>query len=166
MWGGELKWSKPHQGWFSCNVDAATSVEKSLSSFGCIIRNDAGEFVAGLGGVFLGVVDPKLAEAMAFREALSWVNRKALENVVFQLDALGVVQAWSRKKRDISYFGDTIDDCLCICKDLRSYSVKFVRRSANIAAHSIARKAISLSERKEWVSVSSYLSNVILQDIA
>lgn len=145
-------------------MDAAISVEKSLSSFGCVIRNDAGEFVAGLGCVFPGIVDPKLDEAMAFREALSWVNRKALKNVVFQLDALGVV--WSRKKRDLSYFGDTIDDYLCICKDLRSHSVKFVRRPANIAAHSIVREAISLTERKEWVSIPSFRSNLILQDIA
>lgn len=143
-------------------MDAAVSIEKGMSSFGCVIRNDEGEFVAALGGVFQGETDPKMAEVKAFREALLWVNTKSLEKVVFQLDALGVVQAWVRNRRDNSYFGDIIDDCICICKDLRSFSVKFVRRSANIAAHSIAREAISLTERKEWGLIPSFLSHVIL----
>lgn len=68
---GVTKWKKPQQGWFTCNIDAAVFSENNLSSFGCLLRDEYGSFVAGYGGSFMGDLDPKIAEAMAFREALS-----------------------------------------------------------------------------------------------
>lgn len=49
-WEWALRWQRPQQGWFTCNVDAAISSERKVSSFGCLLRNENGEFVAGLGG--------------------------------------------------------------------------------------------------------------------
>lgn len=162
---GATKWQKPQQGWFSCNVDVAVSSDRKTSLFGCLLRDANGEFVAGYGGAFLGDLDPKIAEAMAFREALSWVKGNDMANVVFELDSMLVIQAIRKKCQDRSYFGDIIDDCSCIFKDLRSSKVRFVRRSANMTAHNIAREAISMPDRREWTSVPSFLSIVISQDL-
>lgn len=41
--------------------------EKGARSFGCLLRDEKGEFIAGYGGSFMGDLDPKIAEAMAFR---------------------------------------------------------------------------------------------------
>lgn len=101
---------------------------------------------------------------MAFREALPWVKSKNLAKVAFELDSLLVVQAMRHTGKDLSYFGDIITECLSIIKDLRSYSIHFVKRSANITAHTIAREVISLSGRLEWNSVPSFLINVISLD--
>lgn len=46
-WEGASRWQRPQQGWFSCNVDVAISSERKVSSFGCLLRNENGEFVAG-----------------------------------------------------------------------------------------------------------------------
>lgn len=68
-----------------------------------------------------------IAEAMAFREALSWVKKRDNSNVLFELDSLTVVQAMKRRKgEDRSYFGALISDCATMLKDLRSSNVYFV----------------------------------------
>ena len=42
-----------------------------------------------------------------------------------------------------SWFGDIIDDCKRLLKELPYVNVIFVKRSANAAAHSIARASAS-----------------------
>lgn len=123
-------------------MDAATNVNMNYSSFGCLMRDSAGTFIAGYGGQMQGITDPKIAEAMAFRETLYWLKNRNVNNVCMELDVQMVAQAMRRKRRDdFSYFGEIIQDCLEIVKDLRSCSIYFVRRSANVAAHMIAREA-------------------------
>lgn len=149
----------------SCNVDAAVFTSEGRCSFGCVLRNDQGVFVAGFGGSYAGVVNPKHAEALAFKEALSWLKRKRLNHVHIELDSLAVCQAFGSKMLDSSYFGSIIDDCRSIVKDLGSCSVYFIRRSANSVAHALAREAGSLSDRKEWCDVPSFLIDVLWRDL-
>ena len=52
-----------------------------------------------------------------------------------------------------------------LVKDLRSYSVYFVWRSANSAAHIIAREAGSMSDHKEWLFMPSFLIDVLSSDL-
>ncbi|XP_074352647.1 uncharacterized protein LOC141691791 [Apium graveolens] len=162
---GISRWRRLHAGWLSCNVDTAVFKDNSLSSFGCLLRDEHGSFIAAIGGVWMGAFEPKVAEAMAFREALSWVKERRATNIVFQLDSQLVVNAMKLKSKVNSYFGDIIEECSSIIKDLRSYSIRFVRRSANIAAHTIAREASSVSDCVEWTSVPHFLSGVLSHDL-
>ncbi|XP_074363333.1 uncharacterized protein LOC141703795 [Apium graveolens] len=91
---GVLVWRRPDLGWLVCNVDAAVFKTGGRSSFGCVLRNDQGHFVAGYGGFWTGIVDPKVAEALTFKEALSWLKRKGISCVNIELDSLAVVQAF------------------------------------------------------------------------
>lgn len=149
----------------TCNVDAAVYADRGRSSFGCVLRNDQGKFVVGLGGCFEGVTDPKQAEAMDVKEALTWLKSKGINQVHIELDCLAVVQAINSKKTDMSYFGSIIADCKLIVQDLGSFSLYFVRRSANAAAHTLAREAGSLTERKEWCDVPFFLIDVVHNDL-
>lgn len=158
-----ISWQRPVEGWVTCNVDASFNQQSGQGSFGCILRDEMGSFIAGYGGKLGGVEEAKMAEVLGFREAISWVRRLRIDNVFIELDSLAVVNAF-RKLRDESYFGSIVEDCRVMITDLRSYSVYFIRRSANIAAHTIAREAYSLSNREEWFSVPSFLINVLLND--
>lgn len=125
-------------------MDAVVFAVSGYSSFGCVLRNDAGSFIAGCGGKLSGIGDPKMAEALAFREALSWLKKMQVSQVFVELDLLGVVQAFHNNQNDFSYFGSLIQDCSDIVKDLRSYSVYFVRRS-NLFCKKISELSSSLS---------------------
>lgn len=83
-----FQWQKPLQGWLTCNIDAAINSHKFSSSFGCVLRNDAGLFIAAYGGKLEGIADPKIAEAMTFGEALSWLKNKNLSQVYIEVREL------------------------------------------------------------------------------
>ncbi|KAL8147588.1 hypothetical protein AgCh_005054 [Apium graveolens] len=62
-------------------------------SYGFVLRDDQGDFIAGGGGRVLGALDPRTAEPLAFRDALSWLKNKGCQNVYMELDCLSVVEA-------------------------------------------------------------------------
>ncbi|KAL6578159.1 hypothetical protein OROMI_010487 [Orobanche minor] len=162
---GVLVWQKPSPDWKTCNIDAAVFERNGRSSFGCLIRDENGAFVAGYGGSLAGVLDPKITEALAFRAALSWLKNLQISQVYIELDSLIVVQAFHSKIKYSSYLGSIMSDCVSIVKDLGSYLVYFVKRPANVATHVLARKANSMFDRKEWLAVPSFLINVLIQDL-
>ena len=95
----------PPPGWLTCNVDAAFFDKECKSSFGCILRDDSGGFVACCGGRLVGALDPRVAEALAFREALSWLKNLDKQQVYIELDNLSVVETIRTKTCDNSFFG-------------------------------------------------------------
>lgn len=117
--------------------------------------------MAGYRGSWVGIVDPKHAEALAFKEALPWLNKKKLSCVHLELDSLGVVLAFKGKEMDSSYMGAIIKECRTIFKELRSCSVYYERRSPNSVAHAFARETISISECKEWCDAPFFLISVL-----
>ncbi|KAK9088929.1 hypothetical protein Scep_028011 [Stephania cephalantha] len=118
-----------------------------------------------MGECFVGVFGPKEAEAIGVREALSWLKEGNMLQVTVETDAQVVVQALSSNSKDLSYFGSLIDDCTELLTDMLSYKVCFVRRSANLAAHKIAREASSRPGRYEWPVVPSFLIDVLESDL-
>lgn len=83
---GMMVWHPPPQGGQTCNVDAAFFEKDNRSSYGCILRDDSGNFVAGCGGRLLGALEPRVPEALAFLEALSWLKKLENQNVYVELD--------------------------------------------------------------------------------
>ncbi|KAK9092874.1 hypothetical protein Syun_027785 [Stephania yunnanensis] len=161
----EGKWNKPRRGTCTCNVDTAVFKEKGLSSIAAIIRVDSGAFIAAMGECFVGVFEPKEAEAIGVREALSWLKEGNMLQVTIETDAQVVVQPLSSNSKDLSYFGSLIDDCTELLTDMLSYKVCFVGRSANLAARKIAREASSRPGRYEWLVVPSFLIDVLKFDL-
>ncbi|KAH9710584.1 DNA mismatch repair protein MLH3 [Citrus sinensis] len=67
---GSMCWAKPPLGWFKCNVDAGVFSSQGRYSFGGVIRDYGGGFVAAKCQSFSGLFRPREAEALAVREAL------------------------------------------------------------------------------------------------
>lgn len=84
---GMMVWHPPPTGWRSCSIDAAFFEEDGRSSYGCILRDEADSFVAGCGGRLLGALNSRVAEALVFREALSWLKNRTLKMFIWSLTA-------------------------------------------------------------------------------
>nr|GMC47434.1 uncharacterized protein LOC109164833 [Ipomoea batatas] len=139
------KWTKPEPGWLKINVDAALDVRKGGMGLGWVIRDANGIFKAARAVPVTGVCSPTEAETMAIRELLSWLKDQSPSQVLIETDALKVVQGLNSCSFDSAF-----DLLLCDVRDLlRSFSstfISFVKRSANRAAHLVAREALSLSD--------------------
>ncbi|XP_073137691.1 uncharacterized protein [Henckelia pumila] len=162
----DSKWIKPPRQFLKCNVDAAIFNSPPRMRFGCIIRDSVGEAVAAVHGCFPGVFDPRTAEALSIREALSWLKDLSYSNIMVESDALTLIEALKKRSPDDSYVGLIIEDCRFLALELNSCSFIFVRRSANQTAHTLAKAAGSLSGRKGRVIPSpSLVSVVVVQDL-
>ncbi|KAM6562205.1 hypothetical protein CsatB_022203 [Cannabis sativa] len=143
---GAEQWLKPFSG-FKLNVDAAIFASSFKHGFGCVVRNSDGDLVSVFAGIKDGSVAPELAESIGIREALSWLKNNAYTRATIESDSLVCVEAIRSEETLVSAFGLVVDDCKNILKNLSNVSISFVKRSANCAAHYVARHSVALAER-------------------
>ncbi|KAH9767472.1 reverse transcriptase domain-containing protein [Citrus sinensis] len=117
---GSVCWKRPRFGWFKCNVGAATSRATARISYGAVIRSSEDNFLAAKCGSLIGIFEAREAEALGVREDYQ------------------------------NGFGLIISDCRALAHCLKEMTFSFVRRSANTAAHIVAKVECSLSGPSEW----------------
>ncbi|XP_031106150.1 uncharacterized protein LOC116010781 [Ipomoea triloba] len=130
-------WSPPPIGTVKCNVDAA--LHHGYVSFGAVLRNHEGGFVAACNGHIACPRDPYLAESMAVKEALTWLKSCSFFNVIIEYDCLNFCTAFNSLGEDFSYVGHLIRQCRLLATEVGNVLVCHVRRSANHVAHVLAR---------------------------
>uniref|UniRef100_A0A803P1R5 RNase H type-1 domain-containing protein n=1 Tax=Cannabis sativa TaxID=3483 RepID=A0A803P1R5_CANSA len=115
-----------------------------IRQYGCgfIARDHHGMLVEGKTLLFTSTTSLELAESIGVREALSWIKTHGWQDVTLETDRLTVVQALRSSMDMISLFGQVILNCKKLLSDLKTVSVLFVKRSANMVAHNCARASI------------------------
>lgn len=90
---------------------------------------------------------PEFAEAIAVKEALSWIMQMKWPKVILESDCLIVIQAIRSKTPMRSRFGEIIAECRRHLQCLNNVELFFVKRFANAVAHELARAAYSYPDR-------------------
>ncbi|KAH9666707.1 reverse transcriptase domain-containing protein [Citrus sinensis] len=147
---GSFCWKRLRVGWFKCNVDAATSRATTRISYGTVIRSSEGQFLAAKCGSLVGNFEAREAEALGVREVLSWLKNTQFFPIIIETDCLQVFNALIDSKDYQNGFGLIISDCRALAHSLKEVTFSFVRRSANTAAHVVAKVGCSLSGPGEW----------------
>ncbi|KAM6542760.1 hypothetical protein CsatB_007207 [Cannabis sativa] len=139
---GAEQWVVPSENKIKVNVDAA--LFNSSNKYGCgfVARDHHGMLVQGKTLLFTGSASPELAESIGIREALSWIKSHGWQHATLETDCLTVVQALRSSTDMISPFGQLILECKKLLSILKTVSVLFVKRSANMVAHNCARASI------------------------
>ncbi|XP_074374105.1 uncharacterized protein LOC141714486 [Apium graveolens] len=140
------KWEKPNEGWIKVNVDAA--VFQDSIGCGAVIRDAQGVFMGAFCKKVEGAWRPREAEAIALKEALSWIAELGYGSCVFETDSKELMQA-CKKAPGESHFGTIVGDCLHLLKHINQVLVQFAFRSANSVAHELARATHSMSDKGE-----------------
>lgn len=146
---GSMYWERPREGWFKCNVDAATFHSRGKVSFGAVIRCSEGRFFAAKCTPLLGHFGACEAKALGVREALSWIKCIHALPIIIEIDCLEVFNAISNNTVYPNGFGLVIDGCRALARSIGEVTFSFVRRSANTVAHIIARVGGSMSGPSE-----------------
>lgn len=157
-----MGWNKPSGQWVKINVDAALSRDGFVGT-GAVIRDSAGHFVRARVSRVAGNWQPREAEALSLKEALSWVKELNYDYCVFESDSKQLVDACNGQEGE-SYFHTIVSDCVDLCKHFNHVLVQFVRRSANGVAHLLATH--SMSGPREWdVHPPEFIHHVLSSDI-
>ncbi|XP_074333675.1 putative ribonuclease H protein At1g65750 isoform X1 [Apium graveolens] len=144
---GARQWENPDAGWIKVNVDAAIFQDNSIGC-GAVIRDHQGVFLAARCKKVDGVWRPREAEAIALKEALSWIMELQYKECIFETDSKTLVQACNREPEE-SFFGTIVGDCTHLLKHINSVLIRFVFRSANRVARTVAKSAYSMSDNGE-----------------
>ncbi|KAM6593434.1 hypothetical protein CsatA_001137 [Cannabis sativa] len=162
---GREHWVKPIETKFKMNVDGAIFEPENRFGFGCILRNGEAKLVEAFSQSKVGRVSPEIAEVVGVKEALSWIKAKNLSDVEIETDSLVVVQAINGSVQMPSQFGLLIQDCQRLLSDLNNVFISFLKRSANRAAHCIARRSCFMSDCiYDELSAPSDLLSIVRDD--
>ncbi|XP_074346913.1 uncharacterized protein LOC141685724 [Apium graveolens] len=162
--GSEL-WVAPQMDHMKISVDAAIFPEHNAYGVGFVVRNDRGELVQARTKCSTGLDSPYMAEAIAIKEALSWIQDRGWSKIVVESDCLTAVQAVRSKVPMRSPFGDVIQSCRNMLASFNTVSLFFIKRSANMAAHELARLSFSFPDRVfDRMSVPIEVKNVLRRD--
>ncbi|KAK6164302.1 hypothetical protein DH2020_001166 [Rehmannia glutinosa] len=160
------KWKRPPSMFFKCNVDASLNNGMNSTGVGMILRDDKGEFVVARVVTFPGLFEPKEAEAIGVREALSWIKLIGLQQVVVETNAKCVVDGISSVEYGESEFDGLLQECRFLLQGEPNISVAFVRRSGNRVAHELAKEAFSFDSPSVWSSPPLCIINHLLDDLS
>lgn len=144
---GAASWLPPLSGELKLNLDGALFEEQNRYGVGLVVRDEKGLLVEARTKLFVGTVQPEIAEAVGFKEALSWIKGSHWNKVTLESDCLVAIQSIRNKTNMISLFGDIINDCRSLLLELPLVKCIFVKRSANVVAHSFARASLSYPDR-------------------
>ncbi|KAM6545503.1 hypothetical protein CsatB_026239 [Cannabis sativa] len=134
-------WTKPVMDTVKVNVDGAIFAASNSFGFGFIARDCDGRIIEVVSRSMLGNVSPEIAESYGIKEALSWIKGKGWNDVLVETDCLVAIQGINSNLQLPSAFGLLVRDCKKLISELGNISIKFVKRSANKAAHYLARSA-------------------------
>ncbi|KAL8100447.1 hypothetical protein AgCh_032636 [Apium graveolens] len=144
---GACIWVNPQHNSVKISADAAVFEDKDAVGFGLIARDSNGVLIQAKSIVHKSSVSPVLAEAMAIKEALSWIDEMHWKECTVVSDCLVVVQAIRSKTPMRSQFGSVIEECRSQLRRLNKVSLYHVKRSANMVAHQLARESHSYPDR-------------------
>ncbi|XP_073137676.1 uncharacterized protein [Henckelia pumila] len=163
----ERFWHKPPRNILKCNVDAAILPNPPHVGVDSILRDHHGIVIASSQGRIHGLQDPATAEALAIREALSWLKNFNFFSIIVESDSLVVIDALNHSVADRSPFGLLIEDCKLLAQGVASCTFVFTRRSANQAAHALAKATGSMPDLVGRIDLHpTVLLNVIAPDLS
>lgn len=120
-----MSWVKPQEANIKITVDAATFTEYNFSGEGLVARDKREELVKAKTMRVEGTYPAEFVEAMAIKEALSWINDESWEHVEVESDSLGTVQDIRNKIPMLSPFGQILEDCRRSFKELNKFFLFF-----------------------------------------
>ncbi|KAL8099282.1 hypothetical protein AgCh_031814 [Apium graveolens] len=163
---GAFTWVKPHESLVKVNVNAALFLEQLLFRAGMVVHDCRGDLIQAKTVLSAGVMQPELAEVMAIKEALSWMEVNDWHEGILESDCLVAVQAIRSGVLMHSPFGVGVEECRTLLSHLNKIVLLFVRRYANMAAHCVAKMSYSFPDRCfNRGDVSIELKNVLLGDL-
>ena len=136
-----IRWNKSPYNSTKLNVDVAIFNNGSSTGLGCILRDHEGTFLAARSVNKQIRLQPREAKALSVREAWHWIRIQPLSNVIVEMDSLLVFQAITSSGRGNSPFDLLVEDCIELAQKVANLKFNLVKRTANSAAHSIAKSA-------------------------
>jgi ribonuclease HI len=161
------RWQVPPEGWCKVNTDGAYRSAEGNAGGGVVVRDHHGGFLAGACHFFTNVADAEGAELHACRQGLLLARRLQVPKVVLETDSSVVVSKLVQEDMDRSFYGPLIEEIKELLRGFDEGMAQVVRRTANSAAHSLAKEGCENNVSRVWLGVPpALIVNVLNLDIS
>nr|XP_023926797.1 uncharacterized protein LOC112038229 [Quercus suber] len=157
-------WSPPPPGVFKINVDGSSSDLEEFSSIGVVIRDCKGQTIAAFCKPLQSHYTAELVEVLAMEQGILLAQELQLSQVMFESDALSVINAINDSAFGTPY-GHIIQDISHAQTSFVFCSLKHLNRAFNSAAHKLAQFARWNKSVHLWKGVTpSFLEPLVQVD--
>jgi ribonuclease HI len=129
------------------------------------LRDHEGRFVAAETTWLAGSYSIMEGEALALHEALKAMHIRGISQVVFESDAKSVVDALHYYRGGNSEFSLLIGHINNLLLSSPNFSVKFIKRQANMVAHTLARVAVSWPSRCSFETLPLCIQSILMNEM-
>jgi hypothetical protein len=131
----------PELGRSKCNVDASFYKPAGHTGWGWCIRNSQGQFMAAV---------------------CNWIREKL---TTIEGEATSLLEAIQAKQSGVSEISSIIPT-IAMLNFHSNFKVKFIKRQANLAAHTLPRVAKSWTSRTLFDSIHYCFANIVINEMS
>ena len=116
-----------------------------------MLRDHNGAFLAGACHFFPHVDDVEAAEIKACKRALLVAMGINVQRVHLELDSQALVHTIKSPERNLAANGPWVEEIKMMLRTFQDFRVSWVRRSANVAVHNLAKVGLRDQLCKIWL---------------
>ncbi|KAL3631091.1 hypothetical protein CASFOL_024075 [Castilleja foliolosa] len=147
------KWTPPTDGWLKLNVDATFDEGSAFSAL--VLRNHNGSILKAASFNHL-CLEPVVAESLALFDACHFLMDLNMENVIIESDCLNAITFINCNSLSCFWtISPIMEKIKTGWKDWPGWTFRYVSRTANYSAHSLAK----------WAKICNFVGIVPLNSI-
>ncbi|KAK8685358.1 hypothetical protein V6N13_041361 [Hibiscus sabdariffa] len=147
----QAKWEAPLEDVVKVNFDSAFSHQTLQSVSGVICRDNAGSILAACSLPHKYVRDAFMAEALSCQQAVMSAWELGFTRVILEGDSRTVIQKCKSELIDASLISPVIANIKSIYKNFMYLAFGYVRRDANVDAHTLAQERKAFDCPMYWI---------------
>ncbi|GAU48605.1 hypothetical protein TSUD_327170 [Trifolium subterraneum] len=155
-----------------CSNESSDTVGRVAMLLWCIwtsvrlcFRDNSGHFMAGMTQWQQTVISSVEREAWALLLAMEEARHRGLDRVQFESDLKVLIETIHMKRRGNSEFLSIVHDIISLMSSFKNFEVKFVRRQANLVAHTLARAVNSWASFHRFENIPFCIEHLIFNEM-
>jgi ribonuclease HI len=131
-----VRWKNPVQGVLKINVGASFRDGEMHGATGLVVRDHVGSLISAQALWYLHAASSMIMEATAIRDAVKFAMERNYHRVEIESDNQGMAKQMKEPGIGRSKIASIAREVKELCNFLASFSITYVGRTANEAAHS------------------------------
>ncbi|KAL6289504.1 hypothetical protein ACE6H2_007014 [Prunus campanulata] len=161
----DVKWYPPIAGCFKLNVDGAADLETGARGAGAIVHDSQGNFVRAMAMRAPSMLSILATELYALKTGISFALDASFVPLVIEFDSLLAINMINDDEECLAAEGALVDGVRRLLATHEFSTVRHIPRSANGAAHRIARFSLRDQNLSCWMEVGPlWLMDAIYDD--